>query len=235
MNKNQVIKALKENLFMLRDREITTITKQARKSLTTSLEAAIKLLEIEDSQSRNYPENLLLDLSIAPAENEKYLYSMLLSKALETLSETEEDLIKKRYLENKEIPEISEETSISESSIEDLISDIKGNLSKEIKNLSENFVLSDESAENNVNTEKLMESLSEKRKFDIAGALSGDIDLLDLSPRSGNALKRAGYMKIGDLNGISEDKLRSIKGLGKSSYNEVIEKAQECGIRIKKK
>lgn len=137
MNKNQVIKALKENLFMLRDGEITTITKQARKSLTTSLEAAIKLLEIEDSQSRNYPENLLLDLSIAPAENEKYLYGMLLSKALETLSETEKDLIKKRYLQNKELKKISKETGISESSLEDLYGDIKGNLKREIESLYE--------------------------------------------------------------------------------------------------
>ena len=39
-------------------------------------------------------------------------------------------------------------------------------------------------------------------------------------------------MKIKDLNGISEDALKNVKGLGKESYREVIEKAKTMGLRI---
>lgn len=86
------------------------------------------LLENKGPAEISYPENLLLDLYIIPTENERSLYEKILKKALETLSETEKDLIIKRYLQNKELKEISKETGISESSLEDLYGDIKGNL-----------------------------------------------------------------------------------------------------------
>lgn len=223
MNKDFVLNALKENLFMLRDANTTTITDKARKSLTTSIEAAIMLLENKGPAEISYPENLLLDLYMIATENERSLYKKILKKALETLSETEKDLIIKRYLQNKELKEISKETGISESSLEDLYGDIKGNLKKEIESI---YKAKEERPETSEDTPK---------KNDIAEALSGDIDLLGLSPRSGNALKRAGYMKIKDLNGISEDALKNVKGLGKESYMEVMEKAKTMGLRIKKK
>lgn len=42
-------------------------------------------------------------------------------------------------------------------------------------------------------------------------------------------------MKIKDLNGINEEALKNVKGLGKESHREVVEKLKETGLRIKKK
>ena len=39
-------------------------------------------------------------------------------------------------------------------------------------------------------------------------------------------------MNIKDLRGIRMDKLKSIKGLGNTSLNEIIEKAKEQGVKI---
>ena len=72
------------------------------------------------------------------------------------------------------------------------------------------------------------------KKEDVARSFSGDIDLLFLSPRASNALKWAGFMKIGDINGISMERLRSIKGLGDTSVNEVLLKAEEYGVKIRR-
>ena len=76
------------------------------------------------------------------------------------------------------------------------------------------------------------EKTSPKEKPKTFDAADETIDLLGLSPRSSNALKRAGYMNIKDLRGIRMDKLKSIKGLGNTSLNEIIEKAKEQGVKI---
>lgn len=78
----------------------------------------------------------------------------------------------------------------------------------------------------------LPENTSPKEKPKTFYAADETIDRLGLSPRSSNALKRAGYMNIKDLRGIRMDKLKSIKGLGNTSLNEIIEKAKEQGIKI---
>ena len=75
------------------------------------------------------------------------------------------------------------------------------------------------------------ENTSAEKKSD----LSESIDLLSLSPRSSNALKRRGFMLLKDIEGISEDRLRNIKGLGDSSVKEILKKAEETGLRIKRK
>lgn len=78
----------------------------------------------------------------------------------------------------------------------------------------------------------LPENTSPKETPKTFDAADETIDLLGLSPRSSNALKRAGYMNIKDLRGIRMDKLKSIKGLGNTSLNEIIEKAKEQGVKI---
>jgi len=78
----------------------------------------------------------------------------------------------------------------------------------------------------------LPEKTSPKEKPKTFDASDETIDSLGLSPRSSNALKRAGYMNIKDLRGIRMDKLKSIKGLGNTSLNEIIEKAKEQGVKI---
>ncbi len=61
-------------------------------------------------------------------------------------------------------------------------------------------------------------------------SLSLTISSLDLSVRSYNSLKRAGYNKIADLSNLSLNELENIKNLGKKSVTEIIEKLEAHGI-----
>ncbi len=72
-----------------------------------------------------------------------------------------------------------------------------------------------------------------KTKTSSKGDAADTIDNLGLSPRSSNALKRAGLMTIRDINGIKLEKLKNIKGLGDSCVNEILKKAKEHGVTIK--
>ncbi len=61
-------------------------------------------------------------------------------------------------------------------------------------------------------------------------SLSLSISSLDLSVRSYNSLKRAGYNKLSDLSNLTLSELENIKNLGKKSVTEIIEKLEQHGI-----
>ncbi|AJC49974.1 DNA-directed RNA polymerase subunit alpha [Mycoplasma flocculare] len=55
---------------------------------------------------------------------------------------------------------------------------------------------------------------------------SNSIDALNLSVRSLNALRRAQYYKISDIENLSQEDFENIKNLGRKSVQEIIEKLQ---------
>ena len=59
------------------------------------------------------------------------------------------------------------------------------------------------------------------------------IDVLDLSVRASNCLKRANIYTLGDLVERTEDDLSKIRNLGKKSVDEIIEKLQKEGYDLK--
>ena len=59
---------------------------------------------------------------------------------------------------------------------------------------------------------------------DIIKFLDSDIDVLDLSVRSYNSLKRANIKTVGDLLALSESDIKIIRNLGNKGIEEVIEK-----------
>lgn len=59
-----------------------------------------------------------------------------------------------------------------------------------------------------------------------------DISDMELSVRSYNCLKRAGYNYVDELDGLDYDKMTRIRNLGRKSIIEVMEKAKEFGIII---
>lgn len=63
--------------------------------------------------------------------------------------------------------------------------------------------------------------------------LAMTIEELDLSLRSFNCLKRAGFDRVGDIIKVSESELKTIKNFGKKSLTEVIEKLDELGLSLK--
>ena len=64
------------------------------------------------------------------------------------------------------------------------------------------------------------------------GILEMPVEELNLSAHSFNCLKRAGIDKVIDLVGKSEEEVKKIRNLGRSSYNEVIEELQSLGIEM---
>lgn len=59
-----------------------------------------------------------------------------------------------------------------------------------------------------------------------------DLEVMELSVRSFNGLKRAGVDTIGQLRGMTKTKLRNIRCLGVKSFNEIVKRASDFGIEI---
>ncbi|MGZ9428935.1 DNA-directed RNA polymerase subunit alpha [Mycoplasma sp. 1012] len=74
----------------------------------------------------------------------------------------------------------------------------------------------------------------EKVKEETPKDKSIDINDLSLTVRSLNALRRAGFRTVADLEKIDEEELNNVKNLGKKSVQEIIEKLAERGISLKK-
>ena len=63
--------------------------------------------------------------------------------------------------------------------------------------------------------------------------LDKTIEELDLSLRSFNCLKRAGFNTVADIIAVPESELKTIKNFGKKSLTEVIDKIHELGFSLK--
>lgn len=59
-----------------------------------------------------------------------------------------------------------------------------------------------------------------------------DIEYMDLTSRSYNALKRAGYCFVEDFEGMTSEDLMKIRNLGRKSVFEIILKAKDFGVYI---
>ena len=68
---------------------------------------------------------------------------------------------------------------------------------------------------------------------DVNEDLGKTIEELDLSLRSFNCLKRAGFNTVADIIKVSESELKTIKNFGKKSLTEVIDKIHELGFSLK--
>jgi DNA-directed RNA polymerase alpha subunit len=223
MNRKQITDALKDNLIRLKDADIKTFTDKTRKDLITSIEAAVNYLENKAPYKNVYPDNLLYDLTLNYETEDEDLVKNTLIKLVEELGDEEKHLIDIKYHSGKDADKKRNLEEVSNVSLKALEEAVKKDLSEKL-----NDALSESSPDNAGNMNKRM------NREDVARSFSGDIDLLFLSPRASNALKRAGFMKIGDINGISMERLRNIKGLGDTSLNEVLSKAEEYGLKIRR-
>ena len=68
---------------------------------------------------------------------------------------------------------------------------------------------------------------------DVDEGLEKTIEELDLSLRSFNCLKRAGFNTVADIIEVPESELKTIKNFGKKSLTEVIDKIHELGFSLK--
>ena len=75
--------------------------------------------------------------------------------------------------------------------------------------------------------------IEEEIEDDVDEGLEKTIEELDLSLRSFNCLKRAGYNTVADIIEVPESELKTIKNFGKKSLTEVIDKIHELGFSLK--
>lgn len=80
----------------------------------------------------------------------------------------------------------------------------------------------------NLDAEEVFEETQKQEES--SKSLSLTISSLDLSVRSYNSLKRAGYNKVADLSNLTLSELENIKNLGKKSVSEIIDKLEAHGI-----
>ncbi|WP_101773961.1 DNA-directed RNA polymerase subunit alpha [Peptostreptococcus faecalis] len=78
-----------------------------------------------------------------------------------------------------------------------------------------------------------VEIMVEKEEDKKEKVLEMTIEELDLSVRSYNCLKRAGINTVEELSNKSEDDMMRVRNLGKKSLEEVIQKLEELGLRLK--
>jgi DNA-directed RNA polymerase subunit alpha len=83
----------------------------------------------------------------------------------------------------------------------------------------------------NIQKDIIFEEIKEEKKENFVEKIQ--ISSIDLSVRSYNSLRRAGYSTIDQLSKISMDELSNIKNLGKKSVDEILDKLVEYGITIK--
>ena len=81
-------------------------------------------------------------------------------------------------------------------------------------------------------TEAYVKELKEKAK-QLEIDMKRDLSEMELTVVSYNALRRAGYSKIGDLAGITKEKLFKIRNIGTKSVKEITEALGKFGIDVK--
>ncbi len=233
MDRRHTIQTLKENLFILKDADSVTLSRAQIKSLSSSMDAAIKLLEKDFIETTTYPDNLLIDLGYVYDEKYGLLLLRLLEEAMKELKYTDRLFLLRKYRDGKSVDVIAQENEITENSAQDTLRSATTDLSK---------ILTTMINRKGLTSDKGKVTSSEKRKTikkkktkspNMAAIIEGDIALLGLSPRSTNALKRAGYMKTKDLMKLNLEQLKAIKGLGGLSWSEIIKKAAAIGIEFK--
>ena len=77
------------------------------------------------------------------------------------------------------------------------------------------------------------EIIEEVEEENLDEGLNKTIEELDLSLRSFNCLKRAGFNTVADILEVPESELKTIKNFGKKSLTEVIDKIHELGFALK--
>ncbi|MCW6678820.1 DNA-directed RNA polymerase subunit alpha [Anaerococcus sp. NML200574] len=77
------------------------------------------------------------------------------------------------------------------------------------------------------------EIIDEPEEESLDEGLDKTIEELDLSLRSFNCLKRAGFDTVADIIAVPESELKTIKNFGKKSLTEVIDKIHELGFVLK--
>lgn len=192
--------------------------------------------------SERYPWNL--GIEIIGREDAIYrLYIPALNDAIETLTDREQRILVLRFKHGWTLEEVGKEFGVTR----DRIRQIQNKAIRRLRHpsLSRTFLLDTmgkyvEAAkerdrlklENITLQDKLDRVCKEKNIVTQADEDATPLYDLELSVRSYNCLARAGYTHLGDLRGVTVEKLMKVRNLGRKSMKEVVTKLKEYGIEV---
>lgn len=202
-----------------------------------------------------YPYNLLFDIDIEDVCNSEVNIEENLNEVLLTLTEREQKVLSELYKNNITLEECGKIFSVTRERIRQ----IQCKALRKLKHPSRiKYIkygkLSDDYSNMKAKLYKLEKRVEEINQYimwacETFGVIGESIDRnsdlphygcdrdiieMELSVRSYNCLIRGGIKKIGDLEGLTDEDLLKIRNLGRRSMMEVIDKAAEYGIEIKR-
>ena len=133
-------------------------------------------------------------------------------------------LISAGYTTLEEITELTDDDLLG-------IRNLNGKCVKEIRNAIDEYKQGDE-IEDVIDDSIWIDDEIEESSI-VSDVMELDIDELELSIRSYNCLKRAGINTVRELCDRTPEDLRKVRNLGRRSYEEVLSKLQELGVRLR--
>lgn len=191
-----------------------------------------------------YPWNLLLAIKghtshSLPSPSSQYSTDGL-AYVLSSLNETEQALIRLRYMQNQSCPQTAQALSIPEEKLRDMERNVIRKLRSTprwgyirwgIAGYMRKRIQEEYQKGYHIGYctgyRKGLEESPETRSADL---LDLPLETLGLSPRAYNCLHVRGYQRIRDITGLDETQIRYIRNLGKKSGQEIGEKLQSLGI-----
>lgn len=150
-----------------------------------------------------------------------------LNQVMSTLSYREQEILRRIYAERQTQKSTAEHFNVSSSRI----SSLERQIQRKLRSASRvSYILYGEQGlkdrEAAIAREKLERFDAEKYKT----ILSIRFEELDLTVRSFNCLRRAGYEKVEDIIGLTEDEILGIKNLGRKNHDEIARKLLSVGV-----
>lgn len=209
--------------------------------------------DLSKKYSDDYPEDLLKQLGIVPETYDNF-YNEIVPNfeknfailCHDTLTDREEDVIKKYFADKLALQEIADIYKITRERVRQILVKavkklshsrgkkilIGGNHEYELINAQERQELY-EKLKKEMNYDLAMKYIEEhNKKIIVRTELDETIEELDLSVRSYNCLRRANINTVGDLLKMPFDGIFKVRNLGKKSLKEIRERLAERGHEI---
>ncbi len=172
----------------------------------------------------DYPKNLISDIGIKCNE-----YSINnLDNILEELKPREKEVLLMRYEEKLTYEEIGKECGVTGKRISQIISKSISKLKDSSNKLVEEKVIENLRKENEILRKKL-----EFFRSDIFSNYRNEgIEVLGLSVRAYNGLRKMRINTVGDLLGTNKNDLYKIRNVGRKTIEEIIQRVHDEGLEF---
>lgn len=199
-----------------------------------------------------YPWNLAVSVYRGDEEILDSVYKPKLLQAVASLSDREQQIIEMRFKHYMTLDECASRMKVTRERIRQ----VEAKVLRKLRNPARRFAFDIDKlyAERNeaiVERDKLKlenivlrDKLNDLLKTDIGSIANEEtekqikpkeiyIDEMELSVRSYNCIRRAGFTKVSDFQDVTVERLMHVRNLGRRSLEEIVAKLKEYGIEVK--